>query len=93
MSVTRDQYEQIVVKRSAYCNSREGKRAMLAVLETLGLFRTQAEWLALAKEPERFTTLILQAMLTLADMGVLIPDNFGALVDAMSALPMPQIDE
>lgn len=92
MGVTRTQYEQITAKRTAFFNSPEGKRALKAVLETLGLFRTQAEWLELARDPRRFTVLHLQSLLTLADLGVLIPDNFGPLVEAMSTLPMPKDD-
>jgi hypothetical protein len=89
MSVNQQQYEQIAAKRAGFFNSSEGKRALMLVLETLGFFRTQAEWLEMARDPQRFTALHLQSLLTLADLGVLVKDNFGPLVEAMSALPMP----
>lgn len=89
MSVTADEFERINAARHAFFSNPDGRRAFVAALGCLGLFRTQKQWEKLAEKPEQFTALMMQALTTLADLGVLIPDNFGPLVDAMAQLPMP----
>ena len=92
MAVAADEQERIRVARQAFLSSPEGRRAFTATMGCLGLFRTQKQWEKLAEKPEQFTALMMQALTTLADLGILIPDNFGPLVDAMAQLPMPTCD-
>ncbi len=93
MAVTRDQLDSIARNRRVYLNTPDGREALRDRLVSLGLFRDQRTWLAMIDKPERHMPLIVEALLLLADLGVLIEENYGCLINAMAAMPIPKSEQ
>jgi hypothetical protein len=90
MSVTQGQYDEILRNRRVYFGTPDGRIVLRRWLECLGFLRDREDWVVDGVEGDKVQlALIVQAFCLLEQLGVLIPENFDRLIDAMAGLPMP----
>ena len=93
MSMTPNQIEAATVLRRVYFGTADGKRALGHLLQSDGLFQDPEETLQLGIERPDVLRDVIKGLMLLKSIGVWHPENYGRLIDAMAALPMPDIQE
>ena len=93
MTVTQRRGDEIQRYRRVYFSSNDGKRVLYDMLEAHGLFADKSEFEEMMKDPGPSLALMIQGLALLQVLGVLEGDNIGRLIDAMTALPIPDIME
>jgi hypothetical protein len=61
--------------------------------KVVGVKSPDKSWREMVDDPGPNLRLLIQGFFLLQQLGVLVEDNYGHLIDAMAALPMPEIKE
>lgn len=92
MAVTPEQYESIKRWRELYFRSTDGRATLHELLEGLGLFRDANVAMRVDLIDQVVVGQLFAGLAILKKLGVWDPDMFESLIEAMAAMPMPDVE-
>lgn len=91
--MTPRRFQEIAQCRRVYFGTADGKAVLCDTLRSLGVFAHQNELAKMMQDPAPSLRLLIEGLNLLKDLGVLDESNQSRLIDAMAALPMPEMQE